>query len=178
LSEATRSIGDIVDSVKDLADQSNILALNASIEATRAGEMGKGFALVAREVRALADGSLQATQRAREKMAAVSRSIEQAVLSTKNSLPRVETGLQEAQRSGETLRSLAGISKKNADMVGQIASAVEQQNAGISQIAGAVTDQNEMMGRSVESLKAIQESLRLLQRVFASVNGVVLQYKV
>ena len=82
LSERTQQIGGITQTVKDLADQSNMLALNAAIEAVRSGERGKGFAIVAREIRSLADQSIQATNRVREILEDISASIRRAVAIT------------------------------------------------------------------------------------------------
>src|SRR5207248_4252142 len=83
LSERASQIGRITDTVKDLADQSNMLALNAAIEAVRSGEHGKGFAVVARQIRSLADESIEATRRVREALEDVSRAIGTAVAISK-----------------------------------------------------------------------------------------------
>jgi methyl-accepting chemotaxis protein len=169
LSDRTRQIGGITDTVKDLADQSNMLALNAAIEAVRSGEHGKGFAVVAREIRSLADQSIQATGRVREILQDISAAIEQAVAITAKGTERMEGGLVEARASGENLRALSQMMSESSAAVRQIAAAVGQQNAGIVQIFTAVTDQLRMMeetrarleetGRSAQNLKALSRQV-------------------
>src|SRR5439155_3161597 len=95
LNERTQQIARITDTVKDLADQSNMLALNAAIEAVRSGEHGKGFAVVAREIRSLADQSIQATQRVREILLDISRSIDEVVSISAAGRRLTESGLSE-----------------------------------------------------------------------------------
>src|SRR5204863_3969142 len=99
LNERTIQIGGITQTVKDLADQSNMLALNAAIEAVRSGEHGKGFAVVAREIRSLADQSIQATNRAREILEDISGSIRGSVAMTARSSQKIEGGLAQSQHS-------------------------------------------------------------------------------
>ena len=139
LDERTREVSGIVDSVKDLADQSNMLALNAAIEAVRSGEHGKGFSVVAREIRALADQSIQATSRVRELLDDIGSSVSAAVRITERGAERMESGLAQVRTSGQNLKELANIVQDNASAVRQIAAAVNQQNVGISQITQAVT---------------------------------------
>src|SRR5205807_7876883 len=109
LSERTQQIGGITQTVKDLADQSNMLALNAAIEAVRSGEHGKGFAVVAREIRSLADQSIQATNRVREILEDISGAIRSAVQITEAGKQRMESGLVQMKSSGENLRELSSI---------------------------------------------------------------------
>src|SRR4030095_10146168 len=90
LDERARQIANITVTVKDIADQSNMLALNAAIEAVRSGEHGKGFGVVAREIRTLADQSIQATTRVREILQDVSAAVSVAVTMTEKGTARVE----------------------------------------------------------------------------------------
>ncbi len=174
LSGRTRQIGGITDTVKDLADQSNMLALNAAIEAVRSGEHGKGFAVVAREIRSLADQSIQATRRVREILQDISAAIDQAVAITAKGTERMEGGLVEARASGENLRALSQMMSESSAAVRQIAAAVGQQNAGIVQIFAAVTDQLRMMeetrARLDETSRSAQD-LKALSRQVAEVVG-------
>ena len=132
LAERTRQIGLITETVKDLADQSNMLALNAAIEAVRSGEHGKGFSVVAREIRSLADQSIQATNRVREILEDITAAIRTAVAITEKGSQKMESSLIQVRTSGENLRELSGIVKENSAAVRQIAAAVNQQNAGIT----------------------------------------------
>src|SRR4029077_1186955 len=109
LGERTHQIGTITEAVKDLADQSNMLALNAAIEAVRSGEHGRAFSVVAREIRALADQSIQSTDRAREILEDIGAAVREAVAITEKGALRMEAGLVQVQRSGENLRELSGM---------------------------------------------------------------------
>jgi methyl-accepting chemotaxis protein len=178
LTERTRQIGLITETVKDLADQSNMLALNAAIEAVRSGEHGKGFAVVAREIRSLADQSIQATNRVREILEDISAAIRGAVAITEKGSQKMETSLVQVRASSENLRELSGIVKENSAAVRQIAAAVNQQNAGITQIFSAVTDLNKMMDDTVKRLDATTKSVVLLKDVTLQVTSVVKSFRV
>ncbi len=165
LNERTRQVGDITQSVKDLADQSNMLALNAAIEAVRSGEAGKGFAVVAREIRSLADQSIEATKRVREILDDVARGIHSAVSITGTGMQRIEAGLVQVKTSGDNLQELSSIVRETSASMRQIAAAVSQQGAGVSQIFGAVREQNEMMDQTVRKLQATELSAEQLKEV-------------
>ena len=178
LTERTRQIGVITETVKDLADQSNMLALNAAIEAVRSGEHGKGFAVVAREIRSLADQSIQATNRVREILDDLSAAIRAAVSITERGAEKMETGLVQVRASGENLRELSTIVKDNSAAVRQIAAAVSQQNAGITQISAAVADLNQLMNATVTRLEATTEAGNVLKAVSNRVSLIVGSYRV
>jgi len=178
LGDRTRQIGDITATVKELADQSNMLALNAAIEAVRAGEHGKGFSLVAREIRRLADQSIQATNRVREILDSVSSATSAAVKNTETGSSRIEVGLSQAKVSGDNLKALAQMVRDNNAAVGQIASAVNQQNVGVGQVFAAVTDQSKMMDDTVRRLEESLTAVDSLKQVSQSILAVVKSYKV
>jgi methyl-accepting chemotaxis protein len=178
LAERTRQIGIITETVKDLADQSNMLALNAAIEAVRSGEHGKGFAVVAREIRSLADQSIQATNRVREILDDVGTATRQAVTITEKGAVKMEGSLVQIKASGDSLRELSAIVRDNSAAVRQIAAAVSQQNAGITQIFSAVTDLNTMMDETVERIEATTKSLSTLDDVSQKVAVVVQSFRV
>ncbi|ADO74856.1 methyl-accepting chemotaxis protein [Stigmatella aurantiaca] len=178
LNERTQQIGGITQTVKDLADQSNMLALNAAIEAVRSGEHGKGFGVVAREIRSLADQSIQATERVRDILGDISQAILSTAKMTEQGYTRMEEGLGQVRASGENLRELSTIVHDNAAAVRQIAAAVSQQNAGISQIFGAVTDLSTMMNETVTSLHSTSNAARTLQEVAEQMEHVARSYRV
>ncbi len=178
LQERTRQIGLITETVKDLADKSNLLALNAAIEAVRSGEHGKGFAVVAREIRSLADQSIQSTNRVREILEDLGNAIRAAVSITEKGAQKMEGGLIQMTVSGESLRELSTIVKDNAAAVRQIAAAVSQQNAGISQIFGAVTDLNQMMDDTISRLEHTGKAVDTLRGVSTQVSTVVASFRV
>ena len=178
LTDRTRQIGTITDTVKDLADQSNILALNAAIEAVRSGEHGKGFGLVAREIRRLADQSLQATGRVKEILDNIRDAIDKVVTITDSGSRRMEGGLELVKNSGENLKALTGLVRGNSDSVKQIATAVSQQNTGISQIFSAVTEQTKMMTETVRQVESIGQRVKALKETSRMLSEVSKRYKV
>ncbi|MBZ4415486.1 methyl-accepting chemotaxis protein [Myxococcus sp. RHSTA-1-4] len=177
LNERTRQIGGITQTVKDLADQSNMLALNAAIEAARSGEHGKGFGVVAREIRNLADQSIQATERVRDILNDLGGNILSTAKMTEAGHARVEAGVEQVRSSGERLKELATIIQDNAAAVRQIAGAVSQQNAGIAQIFTAVTDLSSMMTDTQQSLAATTRAAKLLREVSGQMQDVARAYR-
>jgi methyl-accepting chemotaxis protein len=178
LAERTQQIGSITETVKDFADQSNMLALNAAIEAVRVGEHGKGFAVVAREIRSLADQSIQATNRVREILGDIGDAIRGAVAITEKGSQKIDGGLQQVRMSGENLRQLSNIVKGNSSAVRQIAAAVSQQNAGITQIFSAVTDQTKMMDETMRRLQTTTTAAGVLKDLSQRVSDVVKQFRI
>ncbi len=178
LTGRTKQIGGITNTVKDLADQSNMLALNAAIEAVRSGEHGKGFGLVAREIRRLADQSIQATGRVKEILDNIQDATGKVEQITRSGSKRMEGDLELVRHSGENLRGLAGMARENSASVRQIAAAVEQQNVGITQIFGAVTDQTRMMSEAVKHVEATGETVRVLKDASVRLSEMMDRYKV
>ncbi|WP_164008520.1 methyl-accepting chemotaxis protein [Pyxidicoccus trucidator] len=178
LNERTRQIGGITQTVKDLADQSNMLALNAAIEAARSGEHGKGFGVVAREIRNLADQSIDSTERVRDILNELGNAILSTARMTEAGQARVEAGLEQVRSSGDRLKELATIIQDNASAVRQIAGAVAQQNAGIAQIFSAVTDLSSMMNDTQQSLAATTRAAKLLQEVSGQMQDVARAYRI
>jgi methyl-accepting chemotaxis protein len=178
LSERAIQIGNVTQTVKDLADQSNMLALNAAIEAVRSGEHGRGFAVVAREMRSLADQSIEGTNRVRELLEDIGAAIREAVIITGKGAERIDAGLDQVRTSGQTLSELSGIVKDNSSAVRQISAAVGQQNAGISQIFVAVSDQNRMMEDTIHRLAVTEESVATLKQACDGLVRMVSQFQV
>ncbi|WP_338871043.1 methyl-accepting chemotaxis protein [Myxococcus stipitatus] len=162
LDARTREIAGIVDTVKGLADQSNILAVNAAIEAARSGEHGRGFAVVSREVRSLADQSILATQRIREVLEGVSASMREAAKMSEQGEHRVRVSVDAVRISGAQLQKLAGIIGETSTSVRQISAAVVQQDAGTSQIAVAIQD---LSGQMQQTLRVVEETRKVSRAV-------------
>jgi len=139
LSDQTSQIGTIVDAVSDLAEQSNLLAVNASIEAAKAGEHGRGFSVVASEVRSLADQSKRATQQIRGILAQIQKATQSAVMATEEGAKRSEDGRHAVEGVREVVDNLATVLEESAAKSRQIAGASTQQAAGIAQIAIALS---------------------------------------
>ncbi|MCY1020374.1 methyl-accepting chemotaxis protein [Pyxidicoccus sp. MSG2] len=162
LDARTREIAGIVDAVKTLADQSNMLAINAAIEAVRSGDSGKGFGVVAREMRSLADQSIQATQRIRDVLDGVSASMREAAKVSEQGEQRVRGSLDAVRTSGTQLQKLASIISETSTSVRQITAAVAQQDAGTHQIAQAI---QELSGQMQRTLKVVDETQTVTRSV-------------
>jgi methyl-accepting chemotaxis protein len=177
LGERTLQIGDIAQAVKDLADQSNMLALNAAIEAVRSGEHGKGFSVVAREIRSLADQSIDSTGRVREILDDVRNSIDATVKMTEKGQQQMQEGLEQVRASGQSLRELTSIVRDNAGAARQIVVAVNQQNAGIAQIFTAVTDLSSFMEETMQGLQASTRATHRLREAAEHMAAVARTYR-
>jgi len=138
LSEQSQAIGDITATVNDLAEQSNLLAVNAAIEAAKAGEQGKGFAVVAGEIKSLAEQSKQATTQVRSILNDILKSTSAAVMATEQAGKAVEAGVKQAAVAGESIRNLADIVIEASQAATQVAASSQQQLVGIDQISKAM----------------------------------------
>jgi len=131
LSERSQQIVDIIATVNDLAQQSNFLALNASIEAAKAGEHGKGFAVVAMEVRNLAEQSQQATAQIKNILSEIQSTMNSAVLVTENGTQKVTDGVSLIQKTGDVINQLAEVVNQGASSARQISASANQQSLGV-----------------------------------------------
>lgn len=135
LGSRSDQIGEIIGTIEDIADQTNLLALNAAIEAARAGEQGRGFAVVADEVRALAERTTKATREIGEMIKAIQSETRNAVSTMEDGVREVESGTIEAAKSGEALQNIIQQISSVVTQVSQIATAAEQQTATTSEIS-------------------------------------------
>ncbi len=159
LAERTAAIGGIVDAVNDLAEQSNLLAVNASIEAAKAGEQGRGFAVVAAEVRNLAEQSKRATQQIRTILAEVQRATQGAVMATEEGTKRAEDGRFALEAAQTVIEELALALEDSASKARQIAGAASQQAAGISQMATALETVSQSGRDSASGVKQLERAV-------------------
>jgi methyl-accepting chemotaxis protein len=177
LSEQSQQIGEITATVNDLADQSNILALNASIEAAKAGEHGKGFSVVAAEVRTLAEQSKQATEQVRSILRDIEKANNAAVLATEQGTQVVERGLELSARAGEVIESLTDTIRRAAQAAQQIAASAQQQNVGMDQIAHAMKDVNEGTTQFVAGAQQSQQAAEGLNELSGRLNRLTERYR-
>lgn len=138
LSEQTLAIGTIITVVTDLAQQSNLLAVNAAIEASKAGEHGRGFQVVAQEIKSLADQSKQATGQVRTILADIQKAMSSSVLAAEQVSRAVEGSVRQATESGESIRKLTDSISKSAHAALQISASSQEQLAGMEQVVLAM----------------------------------------
>lgn len=155
LGSRSEQIGQVVGLINDIADQTNLLALNAAIEAARAGEHGRGFAVVADEVRKLAERTSHATKDISETIAAMQNETKSAVLSMREGLDETQRGAAEAEKSGDVLHDILSQVNVVTTEINQIAVASEQQTATTNEIANNIQQISEVMA---ETARRIQDN--------------------
>ena len=178
LSEQSQAIGEIIATVNDLAEQSNLLAVNASIEAAKAGEQGKGFAVVAQEVRSLAEQSKQATAQVRGILGDIQKATSAAVMATEQGSKAVEDGVKQSSESGESVRLLADSIAEAAQAATQIAASAQQQLVGMDQVALAMENIKQASAQNVASTKQAETAAQNLHDLGQKLKRLVEQYQV
>ncbi|MDB4944681.1 MAG: Methyl-accepting chemotaxis protein [Labilithrix sp.] len=158
LAERTQAVGEIVGLISDIAEQTNLLALNAAIEASRAGEHGLGFSVVASEVKSLADESKKATRRVRDILGDIQKMANVSVLSTEEGTRSMASATGAAGVAGETIRSFEQIVAEVAQAAEQIAAAAGQQALGLSQVQQAMRDVNQVSAQNLASTHQAQRA--------------------
>ncbi len=185
LAERTRKIGSITERVEDFADQSNLLALNATIEAARAGEAGRGFGVVAQEIRGLADRSLQSTEEIRRTLTDIESAIGKAHEITTGGNERVEGELAAIRSSAENLGNISDLVRRTGNAVSTIAGSVDEQNTTLQQVSEIVDALEIASGETQRSAadltstaselntiaERIQEAMDLIQGVEKGIVG-------
>ncbi len=165
LGEQSAAIGDIVAAVEDIATQSRLLAVNASIEAARAGEYGKGFSIVAQEVKALADQSKASTAQVRAILVEIQKSAGIATASTMQGAQVVEAGVAQAHRAGEAIHALAESVARAAQSSNEIALSSRQEVLGMDQIVPAMASIKEASADIADSAKNLEAAARRLHEL-------------
>jgi methyl-accepting chemotaxis protein len=178
LSEQSQTIGQIVAAVEDLATQSNLLAVNAAIEAAKAGEHGKGFGVVAHEVKRLAEQSRQATNQVRTILSDIQKATTAAVIATEQGGKAVEAGEKQTGAAGESIQALAASLTEAAQVAIQIAATGQQQLAGMDQVAMAMESIKQATSQNVASAKQLETAAGNLNNLGARLKQIVKKYKV
>lgn len=177
LSEKTVQIGEITASVNDIAEQCNLLAVNAAIEATKAGDAGRGFGVVAVEVKNLATQSKQATGQVRSILSDIQKATHSTVMVTEEGGKRVESGVEQVHHVGGNIKQLYDVITDSASAARQIAAATHQQVAGIEQIATAMKDINQVSTAAVAASNQQTTTARDLERLAQGINTIVQRYR-
>ncbi|MBF0559161.1 MAG: methyl-accepting chemotaxis protein [Nitrospirae bacterium] len=177
LGERSKQIGEILIVIKDIADQTNLLALNAAIEAARAGEQGRGFAVVADEVRKLAEKTAKATTEIGEMISAIQSETEAAVESMAGSLKRVEAGAQFSMQAGESIQQILNNVDSLKAMVEQIASATEEMSTVSEHISQDIESIAKTSGETTANSEEIAHSSEDLAQLSKDMEGLIRQFK-
>jgi methyl-accepting chemotaxis protein len=172
LGKSSEQIGKIIAVIDDIADQTNLLALNAAIEAARAGEQGRGFAVVADEVRKLAERTTKATKEIASMIESIQAETKNAVQAMEKGTREVQVGVDKTTASGAALGEIIKVSEQVGDMISQIAtaaveqsSASEQINANVSQISSSTHESSataEQMAKACQDLSSLAFDLQVM----------------
>ncbi|MEW5979014.1 MAG: methyl-accepting chemotaxis protein [Acidobacteriota bacterium] len=178
LSEHGQAIGEIIATVSDLADQSNLLAVNAAIEAAKAGEYGKGFAVVAQEVRSLSEQSKQATAQVRAILSDIQKATTAAVLAAEQGSKAVEAGTKQSAEAGDAIRLLADSVIEAAQAATQIAASSQQQLVGTDQVVLAMESIKQASAQNVAGTKQAESAAHSLHELGQRLKRLIQQYQV
>jgi len=178
LSEQSQAIGEIIAAVDDLAEQTNLLSVNAAIEAVKAGEQGKGFSVVAQEIKALADQSKQATKRVRTILNDIQKATGKAVMATEEGSKTVDAGARLSVQSGENIQALADAIAEAAQAATQIAASSQQQLVGMDQVAMAMENVKTASAQNSEAAKQMETATHNISELGSKLKELVSWYRI
>lgn len=177
LSKRSEQIGEIIEVINDIADQTNLLALNAAIEAARAGEHGRGFAVVADEVRKLAERTTNATEEVADSIRSIQTETKQAITRMESSQDQVTNGVNLAEEAGIALEQIVCGSNEIVPMIQGIAAAAEEQSAAANEIAISIEQIDAVTNESAQGVTQIAESASMLSEKSKSLQDLVHRFK-
>ncbi|MBI5251302.1 MAG: methyl-accepting chemotaxis protein [Desulfomonile tiedjei] len=177
LSEHSQAIEDIIASVQDIADQSNLLAVNASIEAARAGDHGKGFAVVAHEIKTLADQSKHSTEQVRGILEDTRKWVSAVVMATEQGSKAVAAGVQQAEIAGGAIQTLATGVQGWAQTASMVDASSQQQAAGAEQVSLAMSNIDQAMQQVLAGVSQLETAARRLEDMSKLLSELLSGYK-
>lgn len=157
LSEQSQMIAEIIAAVDEIAEQSNLLAVNAAIEAAKAGEQGKGFAVVAQEVKSLADQSKQSTRQVRKILTDIQKATSGALMAVEQGTKEMQQGSTKMDQVDAAMRAIGESLSKTVQLVQQITYAVEQQFTGIDQINSAMNNVKTASAQNADAARNLEQ---------------------
>ena len=178
LGKNSDQIGEIIQVIEDIADQTNLLALNAAIEAARAGEQGRGFAVVADEVRKLAERTTKATKEIAVMIKQIQKDTFDAVDSINMGTEEVENGKQLAAKAGDSLNQIITATIHAVDEINQVATASEEQSATAAEISKSVESINNVTINSTEMIQQVARSAEDLNRLTENLQSLVNRFNI
>ena len=177
LNEQSQSIGQIVTTVEDLAAQSNMLAVNAGIEAAKAGEHGRGFAVVAQEVRNLAEQSRQATAQVMAILADIQKATSAAMMATEQGGKSVDAGVSQASQAGQSIAQITSNVSDSAAAAAQIAASSQQQLVGVDQVAASMDGVKQASLQNADGARQLEAAARNLKDLGERLQRLIQQYR-
>lgn len=178
LGQSSDQIGEIVRVIEDIADQTNLLALNAAIEAARAGEQGRGFAVVADEVRKLAERTTKATKEIGDMIRQIQQDTRSAVSSMDQGTNRVGHGVELANKTGEALSKIHSMIKSTAGMIQQIANTAEEQSTATRQIASDLESMIQTTRQTTSGVSISAKACHNLSQLAGDLQKLIRSFKV
>jgi methyl-accepting chemotaxis protein len=177
LGSRSDQIGEIVGTIEDIADQTNLLALNAAIEAARAGEQGRGFAVVADEVRALAERTTRATREIGEMIKSIQQETKGAVIAMEEGVGEVTRGGEKAASSGKALEHILDQINAVTSQIHQVATAAEEQTATTSEISNNMQQITQVVSQTARGAHESATAARQLSNLAGDLSRIVNQFK-
>ncbi|WP_295007890.1 methyl-accepting chemotaxis protein [uncultured Dechloromonas sp.] len=177
LEERAKQVSTIASVIKDIAGQTNLLALNAAIEAARAGEQGRGFAVVADEVRKLAERTSSATLEIEQMIGGIQADTVGAVEAMNAALPEVQEGVQLASSASDSLLAIEDSARRTLERVGEVADATKEQSSASTSIAQRVEQIANMVEETTATIRGTTESAHELESIAGNLRELVGQFK-
>ncbi len=178
LEERAKQVSSIANVIKDIAGQTNLLALNAAIEAARAGEQGRGFAVVADEVRKLAERTASATTEIEQMLTGIQGETVGAVEAMDAALPEVQEGVQLAASASESLRAIEEGARRTLERVGEVADATHEQSSASTSIAQRVEQIANMVEETTSTIRGTAETAHQLENIANSLKQQMSKFRI